>query len=1008
MRRSSAGYVKSLNEDEFTSGRKASWKMKRLFSKKQSSKHASVPSASERPLLEQVVSSEDIPDDDILPSSSSVYSSHSEPSSRMSSPVSAAVTPEQRPTPSEQHHLLLQDTHAPPPTKQEQSPQDQVIQRVKKKLNATPTKQRPSKSTITQVVEQEPLPSLPKTPPRQTTDEMTKVRAALSRPFGRNNLPPHLASNWVVEVSPAEWDAEEEGWKYRILVQKRSLANLDESMTTAFTWRSLADFMWLEQALRAEYHGALLLPLLSIAIGTPDVVNFTQEDVDASLLKGWLCDVLNGIRGQGTNTDTSLLKMYLHLFSFSRSILNIGELVLHQEEVDLSQSEAMEAFLYRNTRTSLVPSPGRRSANISQLDDSFTNPGNNTAENKDSFVDSLWAKPFDCLPLDNLCDGRVSSPPRNSKNKSIPMAKMACSSRALGDAYSFQVQDSFADAFDPDPEPIQSSALAIHSELLEAERELVYSYRKAAMAAMDKGRSLIEEETQASTAWKRFAISLSALYAYEKDIEGLRIEEVKKKRPNYRKLGKTNVEELLRLMTKQKTERTVPALRSLDAMLSAYVGDLSAVNPAIKTYSEAIMQLSTLNAPVSSPKHLSGQRSVSSSSTKESWQNSVRHMANDVKKQITGESVKSEATTSTAISTDAEGSINQKRAFEARVLKNERLLRDSLTALCRSTSIRVARMAWKSFSIEAAQASLLKSCAHSMRTKVNILDRNALADMIERHKKESIEDSKAELDLVERIITIEDYKKVPCSGDSASTDGNDEDDAFNDDKKQALLRSEAMELVRGRVGRWDSKVGLAIMKAVGAEEGEVRVDETTRELRIVRKFAIGLREQLGRCAEALDVLKGVVYHGDPDALIVADDDAEPPEEQNYLRDARQQFVDDITDVFSGAFVTGSTPKPRTASTSMSVLSKAGIELEDPAGWSSAVIPSTKSSSKRKIVPVSLEMMLIFRFTNSSLTLTSSMDYTEETTRTMRRTYRSIHRLEEFLNRKVTQTAIGHA
>lgn len=223
----------------------------------------------------------------------------------MSSPILAAVTPEQRPAPSEQHHLLLQDTHAPPPTKQEQSPQDQVIQGVNNNLNATPTKQRPSKSTITQVVEQEPLPSLPKTPPRKTTDEMTKVRAALSRPFGRNNLPPHLASNWVVEVSPAEWDAEEEGWKYRILVQKRSLANLDESMTTAFTWRSLADFMWLEQALRAEYHGALLLPLLSIAIGTPDVVNFTQEDVDASLLKGWLCDVLNGIRGQGTNTDTS-------------------------------------------------------------------------------------------------------------------------------------------------------------------------------------------------------------------------------------------------------------------------------------------------------------------------------------------------------------------------------------------------------------------------------------------------------------------------------------------------------------------------------------------------------------------------------------------------------------------------------------------------------------------------------------------------------------------------------
>ena len=659
------------------------------------------------------------------------------------------------------------------------------------------------------------------------------------------------------------------------------------------------------------------------------------------------------------------------MISFSSS--ETGELVLtNQEQVDLMNSEAMEAFLYRNTGSSLFPSPGRRSGNTShsQLDDTFTSP-EKEEDNKDSFVDSLWAKPFDCLPLDTLCDGATSSPQRNLRTTGLPLHKMACSSRALGDAHSFQIQDSFADAFDPDPEPIQSSSLAIHSELLEAERDLVSSYRRAAMAAMDKGRILIEEETQVSTAWKRFAITLSALYSYEKDIEGLRVEDGKqKKRPTYRKLGKTNVDKLLRLMTKQKTERTVPALRGLDAMLSAYVGDLSAVNPAIKTYSEAVMQLSNLDEPVPLPgtDGRPKQRSASSSSTKESWQSQFRTMANstieDVKKQITGESVKTE-TTSTTITTEGEGSMNQKRLFEARVLKNERLLRDSLTALCRATPIRVARMAWKCFTTEAAQAALLKSCAHSMRTKVNIIDRKALADMIERHKKESVEDSKAELDLVQRIITIEDYKKVPGSGDSVGTDG-EEDDAFNDDKKQALLRSEAMELVRAHVGRWDAKVGLAIMKAVGAEEGEVRVDETTRELRIVRKFAIGLREQLGRCTEALNVLKGVVYHGDPDALLVGDD-ADPPEQTTFLRDTRQQFVDDITDVFSGALVSGSTPKPRSASTSMSVLSKAGIELEDPAGWSSSIIPASRASSKRKIVPVRVNscfVMIRFMYTSN--------------------------------------------
>jgi hypothetical protein len=159
-----------------------------------------------------------------------------------------------------------------------------------------------------------------------------------------------------------------------------------------------------------------------------------------------------------------------------------------------------------------------------------------------------------------------------------------------------------------------------------------------------------------------------------------------------------------------------------------------------------------------------------------------------------------------------------------------------------------------------------------------------------------------------------------------------------------------MELVRARIGRWDSKVGLAIVKAVGAEEGEVRVDETTRELRIVRKFAIGLREQLIRCREALNSLKGVVYHGDPNAT----DEQEYTGRGNYLRDARRHFVDDITDVFSGALVNAHTTplKPLSASTSVSVLARAGIELEDPAGWSSAVVPATKSQSKRKLVRVS--------------------------------------------------------
>jgi hypothetical protein len=498
---------------------------------------------------------------------------------------------------------------------------------------------------------------------------------------------------------------------------------------------------------------------------------------------------------------------------------------------------------------------------------------------------------------------------------------------------------------------------------------------------MDKGRILIEEETLATVAWKRFAISLAALYSYEKDIESLRVEDTKqKKRPQYRKLARENVDELLRLLTKQKTDRSAPALRGLDSMLSAYVGDLSAVNPAIKAYSDAIMQLSNLDDPLvvavvdgggansTAGGESNKQRSINPSS---SWQDQFRTMATstlkDVKKQIAGESAISE-TTSTTQSTEGDVIMNQKRAFEARVLGNERLLRDSLTALCRGTPIRVSRMAFRFFHTELTQAGLLKSCAYSMRTKVNIINRDALAEMIERHKKESVEDSKTELDLVHRIITIEDLNMAGGSTRDLEAQVVENDDGFKNDAKKALLRSEAMELVRARIGRWDSKVGLAIVKSVGAEEGEVRVDETTRELRIVRKFAIGLREQLNRCREALNSLKGVVYHGDPDAT----GEQEYNGEGNYLRDARRQFVDDITDVFSGALVNAQTTprKPKSASTSMSVLAKAGIELEDPAGWSSAVMPSTKSQSKRKIVPVSGSSsftLRVFRIATHSLT-----------------------------------------
>ena len=149
----------------------------------------------------------------------------------------------------------------------------------------------------------EPVPNSPRqllsgTPKNKPASSVLK--AALSRPFGRLSLLSSLNTNklFVVEVSAAEWDANEQRWKYRILVQKRQTTagesistkssspsssssssyssnnkkkntknKTASSFTTAFTWRSVADFFWLEKALRQEFHGALLIPVLSIALG---------------------------------------------------------------------------------------------------------------------------------------------------------------------------------------------------------------------------------------------------------------------------------------------------------------------------------------------------------------------------------------------------------------------------------------------------------------------------------------------------------------------------------------------------------------------------------------------------------------------------------------------------------------------------------------------------------------------------------------------------------------------
>merc|ERR1712232_515827 len=124
-----------------------------------------------------------------------------------------------------------------------------------------------------------------------------------------------------------------------------------------------------------------------------------------------------------------------------------------------------------------------------------------------------------------------------------------------------------------------------------------------------------------------------------------------------------------------------------DVMLGAYVADLTSVGPSLKAYSEAVSQLANLDKSPSMKNRIPNHRAETS------WSGSLKSLISfvDIKKEENSKSIQS-------VSSSAGGEIVPERiAFEKRVRANERMLRESLTKLCRSTQIRAARISHKYF-----------------------------------------------------------------------------------------------------------------------------------------------------------------------------------------------------------------------------------------------------------------------------------------------------------------------
>ena len=675
-----------------------------------------------------------------------------------------------------------------------------------------------------------------------------------------------------MQAAQAEWEPEVSLWKYRISISKRLEDNALQDC--GITFRSLPDLYWLEQALISEFHGGLLLPSLSISLGIPSIC---EHEVDSKLLQNWLSDILNGVRGQ-------------------------GELVLNLEKVDLMACESMEAFFYRTDLLKPTEFP-KTPVNLDSL------------EEPESPKNAMWKW------VPELCTGggvcatgepaatpmNLPSPRQQPKLKTF-VEKVNCSSGALGDARSFNVQqDSFVEA--PTFENA-NALLAIHSDLLRAEKDLVWSWRTQSLAAMEKLRVLQEQEKHIGAAWKRFAISVSNLFAYEKDVESARLGDSKSRRDlqmPYRKLQKSAVDDCLRILSRQKVDRSVPSLERLGVMLGAYVADLSAVQPSVNAYLEGLQRLSDQKIKCDALKATRPKIEKAPSTLADQIQASIIQ----VKKQLVDgglDNVKS---------TDEDDRFQREQqrlqTMENSVLVNESLLKDFLTTLCKTAPVRTARMAHMCFHTEAKQCSMLHGAAVGTKNKIHVASKESLTKMMHRHHLEAKEDRTTELMLVQRIVNISNTKKfLKDDGDLTEEVERGVEISKDMENEAAKLRDNALNLCRERIGRWDAKMAMAMMEAVGVTDANVRVEETTRDLRMIRKYAIGLRENLARCVEGLETLKMTILEGG----------------YGDIRDLRLDFMTEMQHLYSATYwqLDG---KNQVDSPE---LLAAGIKLNDPAGW----------------------------------------------------------------------------
>jgi hypothetical protein len=223
----------------------------------------------------------------------------------------------------------------------------------------------------------------------------------------------------------------------------------------------------------------------------------SREPVDTKLIADWLSDVLNAVRGK-------------------------GELILSHKMVDIVHSEAMETFLYKTAGP--LPSPRQRQGGRQR------GRGLPAGESGGGILN------WDFKALQQFQEEEDGDGGFQSTLASLFKANLKCLGIS-GDECEWPTDDLGSDSNSPIPihhsDVILSRRNRIHkrretpkmwqnmiqSDSLRAQRFYISAQKENTLRAMYRLRMLLEKEILFSAAWKRFAISLSMLFAAEKDIE---------------------------------------------------------------------------------------------------------------------------------------------------------------------------------------------------------------------------------------------------------------------------------------------------------------------------------------------------------------------------------------------------------------------------------------------------------------------------------------------------------